>query len=124
MFHRDRAHAVIDHALGLGADFVELFVERQLRSSVQTLSGKVQDVSSGIDFGIGLRLIFDGKVLYGYSNTDDTQALMRIADKLAARDRRQAQSRPMALEAQIVSDRHPAERILSVSVHPAAFYPA
>lgn len=113
MFHSDRAHAVIDHALGLGADFVELFVERQLRSSVQTLSGKVKDVSSGIDFGIGLRLVFDGKVLYGYSNRDDAQALMRIADELAARDRRQAHSRPLALDTQTVSDRHPAERVLS-----------
>jgi len=113
MFHSDRAQAVIDHALGLGADFVELFVERQLRSSVQTLSGKVKDVSSGIDFGIGLRLIFDGKVLYGYSNRDDTRALMRIADELAARDRQGAQSRPLALEVQTVASQHPAQRILS-----------
>jgi len=41
MFHADRGNAVIGHALGSGADFVELFVERQLRFSVQTLSGEV-----------------------------------------------------------------------------------
>ena len=113
MFHTDRAQAVIDHALGLGADFAELFVERQLRSSVQTLSGEVKDVSSGIDFGIGLRLVFGAKVLYGYSNRDDTEALMGIADELAARDRCGYQSRPLALKSRAFADRHSAERTLS-----------
>ena len=41
------AQTVIDHALSLGADFVELYVERQLRSTLNTLSDRVDSVQSG-----------------------------------------------------------------------------
>ena len=91
MFNPQIAHSVIDHALGLGADFAELFIERQIRSSVETLSGAVKDVNSGIDFGIGVRLIFGFKVLYGYTNKADGEELKRIVSELAALDRRAAQ---------------------------------
>ena len=59
------AQSVIDHALSLGADFAELFIEKHRTASVNTLSATVESVNSGIDFGIGLRIVFGGKVLYG-----------------------------------------------------------
>lgn len=82
------AQRVIDFALSLGADFAELFIERHLTSSVNTLSGKVKNVNSGIDFGIGIRLFFDDKILYGYTNNADEAELKRIAADLSAKDKR------------------------------------
>ena len=58
------ADTVVDHALSLGADFAELYVEKNRVSGVETLSSEVQAVQSGIDFGIGIRLIYGNKVLY------------------------------------------------------------
>ena len=54
MLNPATAQSVIDHALSLGADFAELFVEKHLTSSLNTISEKVKSVDSGIDFGIGL----------------------------------------------------------------------
>ena len=59
------AHSVIDHGLSLGADFAEIFVEKSQSSTINTLRESVQSVESGIDFGIGLRLVYGTKVLYG-----------------------------------------------------------
>ncbi|MGL5285746.1 MAG: TldD/PmbA family protein, partial [Aeromonas sp.] len=40
---------VLDHALALGADFAELFVERRRRSQVSLLSSQVESISGGLD---------------------------------------------------------------------------
>ncbi|MFT5548422.1 MAG: TldD protein, partial [Candidatus Azotimanducaceae bacterium] len=82
------AESVIDHALSLGADFAELFVEKNETNVVSTLSNEVQSVESGINFGIGLRLVYGTKVLYGYTNKADLDELLRITSVLAAKDLR------------------------------------
>ena len=71
-----------------GADFAELFVEKNETNVVSTLSDEVQSVESGINFGIGLRLVYGTKVLYGYTNKTDQDELLRIASVLAAKDLR------------------------------------
>ena len=57
MLNSQTAESVIDHALSLGADFAELFGEKNETNVVSTLSDEVQSVESGSNFGIGLRLI-------------------------------------------------------------------
>ncbi|MEF1211580.1 TldD/PmbA family protein, partial [Vibrio alginolyticus] len=54
MLNSVTAKSVIDHALFLGADFAELFVEHHQTNTVQIASGEVDKVNSGIDFGIGI----------------------------------------------------------------------
>ncbi len=107
------AQSVIDHALSLGADFAELYVERNQLSSIQTLSSKVQSVQSGIDFGIGVRLFYGDKILYGYTNRPDEQELKRIASELAARDLREAVQSTKTFDYRQNTSIHPATRILS-----------
>jgi TldD protein len=82
------AKNVLDHALSLGADFAELFIEKNNAQSLQVLHSKVNNITSGIDFGIGIRLIYGTKVLYGYTNSTEQEELMRITTLLAAKDRR------------------------------------
>jgi TldD protein len=89
MLNSVTAKAVIDHALFLGADFAELFVEHHQTNTVQVASGEVDKVNSGIDFGIGIRLFFGYKVLYGYTNSTDEAELKRITSLLAAKDKRE-----------------------------------
>ena len=71
MIETNVAQSVIHHGLELGADFAEIYVERNLSNLISTLSDRVQSVESGIDFGVGLRLIYGHKVLYGYTNQTD-----------------------------------------------------
>src|SRR5210317_1092389 len=108
------AESVIDHALSLGADFAELFVEKNETNVVSTLSDEVQSVESGINFGIGLRLVYGSKVLYGYTNKTDRDELLRIASVLAAKDLRDPVSTLEAFDFTQVPDIHPARKILSV----------
>jgi len=114
MLNSQTAESVIDHALSLGADFAELFVEKNETNVVSTLSDEVQSVQSGINFGIGLRLVYGSKVLYGYTNKTDQDELLRIASVLAAKDLRDPVSTLQSFDFNQVSDIHPASKILSV----------
>ena len=87
MLNTDTARSVIDHALYMGADFAELFIEECQANTIATLSDQVQSVQSGIDFGIGLRIAYGPKVLYGFTNDTGREELKRIATDLAAKDR-------------------------------------
>ncbi|MBU2862878.1 TldD/PmbA family protein [Reinekea forsetii] len=113
MFNPSHAQSVIDHALAMGADFAELFIERQIRSTVETLTGKVKDINSGIDFGIGVRLVFGFKVLYGYTNKADVNELKRIVSDLAAKDRRDPTLTLKAFKYAQYANIHPATKVLS-----------
>ena len=113
MLNRQTAESVIDHALSLGADFAELFVEKNATHVVSTLSDEVQSVESGINFGIGLRLVYGTKVLYGYTNRTDRDELLRIASVVAAKDLRGPVSTLQPFDFNQPSDIHPARRILS-----------
>lgn len=113
MLNQAIAQSVIDHALSLGADFVDLFVEKHHSAAINTLSEKVQSVKSGIDFGIGLRMVFNGKVLYGYTNKVEGDELKRIASDLAAKDRRDPVTTSQAFNYSPLTDIHPADIILT-----------
>ena len=115
MFNASSAQNVIDYAISLGADFAELYVERNQLSRIESLSAKVQSVESGIDFGLGIRLIYGDKVLYGYTNKTDVDELKRIASELAARDLRDPVNTAKAFDYRQGGNLHPSSRILSAN---------
>ena len=107
------AHSVIDHSLSLGADFVELFIERNQINSISTLSSEVQAVQSGIDFGIGVRIVYGTKVLYGYTNRTENDELCRIVTELSAKDLRDPETSSASFDFSLPHDIHRAERTLT-----------
>lgn len=117
MLNPSTAKAVIDHALFLGADFAELFVERHHSGSVELLSGEVDKVNSGIDFGIGIRLFFGHKVLYGYTNSQDEEKLKQVTSLLCARDKREQITQAGALNFTRPDERHPVSMPFSANNH-------
>jgi TldD protein len=88
MLNQQVATKVIDQGLVLGADFVDLFVEKKHRQTINYKSQKVNEISDGIDFGIGIRVIYGTKALYGYTNTTEEDELIRIIKFLCAQDQR------------------------------------
>ncbi len=113
MLHSHIAHTVIDHALSLGARFAELFIEHHQTSNINTLNETVESVTSGIDFGIGIRMVFGQKVLYGYTNKTEAQELQRIVSELVAKNRREAIVGHQAFNFSAPHNRHPAQFPLS-----------
>jgi TldD protein len=87
MLETKLASKVIDCALGEGADFIDLYVERNRTLGVTLKSKRVDQISDGIDFGIGIRVLFGTKVLYGYTNSLEEEELIRITRLLCALDR-------------------------------------
>ena len=78
------ANDVIDHALASGAEFAELFIEHNILAHVSTLNDQVEAVRSGIDFGIGVRLLFGFEVFYGYTNSKQKKDLIDLFNQLTA----------------------------------------
>ncbi len=111
------AKAVIDHALFLGADFAELFIERHHSGSVELLSGDVDKINSGIDFGIGVRLFFGHKVLYGYTNSQEEDKLKKVTSLLCAKDKRDQIATLKALNLMQYPNNHPIEMPFSSDNH-------
>jgi TldD protein len=108
------ARIALDHALSLGADFADLFIERQQRQTLNTLLDQVDNVLSGLEFGIGVRLVYGDKVLYGYTNQSSPDVLRAIIDRLAAKDRRDPVSVASAFDFRVGTDRHPVRVPLSL----------
>ena len=120
MLNPNTAKTVIDHALFLGADFAELFVEHHQSSSVQLISAEIDKVNSGIDFGIGIRLFFGHKVLYGYTNSTDEEELKRVTSLLAAKDKRDQILTAGSLDLSRYNNKHSCQLPLSQDTNMAA----
>lgn len=88
MITKETARDVIDYGLSLGADFCELFIEKNQSQYIQLLDQKVNNLQGGISFGVGVRLLFGTKVLYGHTNKATKEELKFIVKSLCAKDRR------------------------------------
>ncbi|WP_372656185.1 PmbA/TldA family metallopeptidase, partial [Halobacteriovorax sp.] len=113
MLNTQIANDVIAYGISLGADFAEIFVEKHNSTNLSVLSSKVHEIKSGIDFGIGIRLIYGTKVLYGYTNKTDKEELLRITRALAAQDKRDPTATSTALNFMKTVDNHRASKGLS-----------
>lgn len=71
-------------ALGTGADFAEIYMEQTKRNIISVVNGKVESAQSGLDYGAGIRLFFQNKAIYGFTNDTSEKNLIRIAREAAA----------------------------------------
>ncbi len=84
MLDKSVANDVIHEAVSLGADFCDIFVEKSNLLDVVYKSSEVKNIRSGIDFGIGVRLIFGTQALYAYTNSTKREDLLSLTKKLAS----------------------------------------
>ncbi len=84
MLNQAIAQEVIFEALESGADFCDIFVERSQIEDLSFNSSVVKNVRSGVDFGIGVRLIFGERAVYGYTNSMVKEDLISLTQRLAA----------------------------------------
>lgn len=79
------ANDIIAYGLSMGADFVDVFIERTQSENLVYKNSRVEDSQSGTIFGIGIRLVYGQQALYGYTNSNEREELLRITKLLAAR---------------------------------------
>jgi TldD protein len=81
---RDLAADVLRAARARGGAFAELYVEERLGVSVHLDDGKVEEVTTGLDRGAGVRVGHGTSFGYAYSNRLDRDALLQAAEAAAA----------------------------------------
>ncbi len=84
MLDRDLAADVLRAARARGGSFSELFVEERIGLSVRLDDGKVEEVTTGLDRGAGVRVGHGTSFGYAYSNRLDRDALLEAADAAAS----------------------------------------
>lgn len=84
MIDKSTAESVLKQACDTGAEFAEIFIEENIKNSISLVNGEVYRAFSGVDFGLGLRIIKGERVLYTYTNNLESKNLMKIAKELAA----------------------------------------
>jgi len=93
MFVINSEMALLDHfdipkilrtSLKNGGDFADIFYEYVQPTSIVCEDGKIEKIISGIDVGVGLRVIYQDKTAYTYTNQITNQGLLEMADVVSS----------------------------------------
>jgi len=81
----------LNRALSKGGDYADIYVAHERPLSIQLEDDKIEKLSSGVDAGVGVRVLFDYKSAYAFSNDFSESSLLAVADAVsrAAGDARQ-----------------------------------
>lgn len=82
MLDHDVYSALLSQGKRAGADFAEVYVERWRRRGLRTINGAVEEATSSIQLGAGIRLFYGEDVVYGYTNDLSESALTELLDSL------------------------------------------
>lgn len=83
MLDKNLAKEILTIATSKGASFAEIFVEHNDKANISLVNGKVNTALSGIDFGLGLRVFYNGKTIYAYTNDLQRESLLNLANEVA-----------------------------------------
>lgn len=74
---------VLKKVMSSGGEYADVFVEHRKPTSVQLEDNKIEKIISGVDAGVGIRLIFNGKTAYAFSNDLSEGSLLKLAGNLS-----------------------------------------
>ncbi len=80
---QEKAGYILSVLMGNGGEYAEIFYERSNIERIVFENNKVDKIEQGEDIGVGLRLIKDFKVCYGYSTEFDFESLMELAKTIS-----------------------------------------
>jgi TldD protein len=78
-----RVDRILNTALRQGGVLAELFFEETASNRLLYESGRIDKIMTGTDRGVGLRVIFKGRSVYGYTTDLSETALMNLATTLS-----------------------------------------
>lgn len=70
---------ILKKTLARGGEYADIYVEHRRTSTVQLDDNRIEKIISGSHSGIGIRLIYDKKTAYAYSNDFSEGTLMDLA---------------------------------------------
>lgn len=75
---------ILKTSLKNGGDFADIFYEHVQPTSIVCEDGKIEKIISGIEVGVGLRVIYHTKTAYAYTNQLTNDGLFALADAVSS----------------------------------------
>jgi TldD protein len=75
---------ILKQALKNGGEFAELFLEKTSTRSIICEDNRIERIIAGTDAGVGLRVLFNHKTSYGYSNAFSEKSLLELASSVSS----------------------------------------
>ena len=86
MISKKVAKTVLNNCLKTGADFAEIFLEETFKSSLlKNKPDVINEATTAIEYGAGIRILKDLQSVYGYTNDISKEGLCKLASDLASR---------------------------------------
>ena len=98
MLDRSVIEEVLRAALSRGGSFAEIFAEERESATIHLDDGKIEELTSGLDRGAGVRVVHGEASAYAYSNRLDPEALLGAARAASASVRDAAGEAPDVLD--------------------------
>ncbi|HOO43455.1 MAG TPA: TldD/PmbA family protein, partial [Bacillota bacterium] len=83
LLEKNLIEELLDAGLSRGADFAEVFVEETDSTTLQSLSGRLEKANNNKLFGVGIRLAKKYQTVYGYTNSNNPEDLLKLAGDLS-----------------------------------------
>jgi TldD protein len=79
----DLSQKILKRVLSHGGEYADIFLEQKRATFIHLEDEKVEKVSTGVDSGVGIRLIREGKTSYAFSNDMSEESLAELAETLS-----------------------------------------
>ncbi len=83
MFSMDMLQDTLSRALKGSGDFADVYIEGSRVESISLEENKIEQISSGIDIGAGIRILNKDRTIYGYTNDITAKGLYTLASRLS-----------------------------------------
>ncbi len=105
---------ILKEALKSGGEFADLYVEQSYAVAIVCEEDRIEKMISGQDMGVGLRVLFDGRTFYSFTNRLTEEALLdlaRVVSRAVQEDRKEV----------TIDLSHPRGEMPSTPTKPSAF---
>jgi TldD protein len=75
--------SLIKTAMSTGGDYADIFLEDKTPLTIQMEDDKIEKITTGIERGIGIRILYGNKTAYAYTNDLTKDTLMETARSLS-----------------------------------------
>ena len=83
MLDKNLVYDVLTAALSTGGDLAEVFVENTAKDTISMINGQVEKANWGVDYGLGLRVIYGTSAVYAFTNNMSAESLKKLAKETA-----------------------------------------
>jgi TldD protein len=83
MLDKELLTKVLKKTISSGGEYAEIFVENKKSTLIRLEDSKIEKVIAGVDYGLGIRLIYDSRTAYAYSNDLSEESLLKAASEVS-----------------------------------------